>query len=1062
MPNPPRFTLHLLVVASMLAGATAQPVATDPERSYRSATGLLNRGMNDLAAQEYRTFLEANPNSPKAPQARYGLAVCLVRLGKPSEALPHLDQIINLSNFEFAADALLLKAQCLMAAGDSSATVTLLEQLLKAHPKFESIEAATALLGEAQYAAGQVTAARTTLADALTRWPSSASAERVEYLLALCESAEGDREAAVKRLARWREGHRESPLFGHATLLEAQCRHRLGDARTAQTLYAMAAEHAEGELETEAVLGSAQLLRAGGDAAKALELLTKLSSKTPGNSVEGAIGIEMARCHFDAAQYDTALQLLKGIEDSRHSDEAAFWSGRCLLKLNRPAEALATFRDAAAASPKSPLHAELLLEQAAALTAMGNHQDAAALCETVAASDSPAASRARLALAAALHRAGKYQQSIEACTACLNAADSTVAAKADALLLIAENHYLLRAHEAAHAAYTNFIRVAPDHAQIWRAQVRRGLCLAQLDRGAEAAAALAPLVEQPGANDPALIRAACTCLGELAFSASDWATAHRWFSAAVNGAGADADPSRLKLGLALVRLKRLEEAVTVFDTIAVTDSPSDAAIQATFERGQALIELSRPKEARLAFERTLALEANVSSPRFRQHALRHLAAIASAQGRTSDAAAYLEQIAAAPGSDESASLAALDRVILLLGQGEYAKAAASCAAFIKANPSHPRLHQARTQHAIALSRLGKLDEALKAFDALAADPATLEPALAAAAAYEHAWILSQTKNPARAADAYLAVLNMQLEPRIESHAALELAQLKIAANDFTGAIPLLERAQKAASAGEAQSTFEARCTYLKGVCQWRAGQPAQAAQTLGDFEATYPDSELRDSAAITLGEALLASNQASQAVKVLSLVAERATQPPTQSAALLRLGEAAAAASDWAASERAFARHRKLFEDSDQWFRAAFGLGFALENAGKREAAIASYRTVIAGHDGATAARAQFQIGECLYGLGKLDEAVAELLKVDILYQYPQWSAAALHEAGRCLVEQNKHAQGIEQFEQVMKRFPDSTWASASRDAAAAARPSALPGRDAPARTNSTPSTRTK
>ena len=40
----------------------------------------------------------------------------------------------------------------------------------------------------------------------------------------------------------------------------------------------------------------------------------------------------------------------------------------------------AAFRDAAAASPKSPLHAELLLEQAAALTAMGNHQEIGVSC----------------------------------------------------------------------------------------------------------------------------------------------------------------------------------------------------------------------------------------------------------------------------------------------------------------------------------------------------------------------------------------------------------------------------------------------------------------------------------------------------------------------------------------------------------------------------------------------------------------------------------------------------------------------------------------------------------
>ncbi|MCX5689521.1 MAG: tetratricopeptide repeat protein, partial [Planctomycetota bacterium] len=448
--------------------------------------------------------------------------------------------------------------------------------------------------------------------------------------------------------------------------------------------------------------------------------------------------------------------------------------------------------------------------------------------------------------------------------------------------------------------------------------------------------------------------------------------------------------------------------------------------------------------------RTLEMEATAASPRFKQHALRHLAAIASAQGRSADAAAYLEQIASTTPGTDGASEAALDRASLLLGQGEYSKAAAACAAFIKANPNHPRLSQARTQHAIAMSRMGKLEEALKAFDGLASDQSSLDPALAAAAAYERAWALSQTKRPKEAAAAYAALLTSNPEPRIEAHAALDLAQLKIAGGDFVSALPLLEQAKNAAQSSSL-TPLAARCTYLRGVCQLRAGQPADAAVTLADFETAFPGSDLLDSAAVTLGESLLSSGQAAQAVKVLSVVAERASQPPLHSAALLRLGEAAAAASDWPASEHAFAKHRQLFEDSDQWFRAAFGLGFALENGGKRDAAIAAYRTVIANHDGPTAARAQFQIGECLYGLGRLDEAVAELLKVDILYQYPQWSAPALYEAGRCLVEQKKHAQGLAQFEQVTTRFPESQWAKAASDAAAAARPAAmpaLPGRD--------------
>src|SRR5687768_9406811 len=98
-----RTTTALLVVASssalsaaglgLSAGqAGATPLRTQDEgdatalREYLSGNGLLNRGLYDLAAEEYRKFLAAHPNHAKAPVARYGLGVALNRLGRNDEA----------------------------------------------------------------------------------------------------------------------------------------------------------------------------------------------------------------------------------------------------------------------------------------------------------------------------------------------------------------------------------------------------------------------------------------------------------------------------------------------------------------------------------------------------------------------------------------------------------------------------------------------------------------------------------------------------------------------------------------------------------------------------------------------------------------------------------------------------------------------------------------------------------------------------------------------------------------------------------------------------------------
>ena len=105
---------------------------------------------------------------------------------------------------------------------------------------------------------------------------------------------------------------------------------------------------------------------------------------------------------------------------------------------------------------------------------------------------------------------------------------------------------------------------------------------------------------------------------------------------------------------------------------------------------------------------------------------------------------------------------------------------------------------------------------------------------------------------------------------------------------------------------------------------------------------------------------------------------------------------------------------------------------------------MAEYRRVAAGHQGPTAARAQFQIGECLFAQGKHEEAARELLKVDILYAYPEWSAAALYEAGRCLEATGKAADARAQYEQVVQKHGDTRWAKLAGERLSA-KPAAAP-----------------
>jgi len=180
----------------------------------------------------------------------------------------------------------------------------------------------------------------------------------------------------------------------------------------------------------------------------------------------------------------------------------------------------------------------------------------------------------------------------------------------------------------------------------------------------------------------------------------------------------------------------------------------------------------------------------------------------------------------------------------------------------------------------------------------------------------------------------------------------------------------------------------------------------------------------------------------------LARVVKEFDTDPAYPASLLRLGDCQAALQRWALSEEAFNRYLDRYPEGDLWYQARFGLGWAKENKKRYDEAMAAYQKVAERHQGPTAARAQFQIGQCLFAQGKHEDAVRELLKVDILYAYPEWSAAALYEAARCFEKLGKTAEAKQHFQQVEEKYKQTQWAKlATRRLSELSSSVSLPGR---------------
>lgn len=1036
---------HILSATVLLGTLTGASLADDA--AYRAGVGLLNKGMHDLAAPEFRRYLDENPEGTDAARARYCLGLCLAHQGKHREAAELLQAVADLKDFEFAVDASLLLAQSQAAQGDEAGAISRLTRLTKVAPKFASLDRAYQLLGEIHYRSGDFGRSRAASQEVLNSWPASEVVPRAQLFAAMAAMAQGEvREAAEAAAAlRTREGAGE--LSFSAALVEAQCRLALGDTATALERFESATEAKDARVRAEALLGAAQAARGAHRPEVAQRALDRLTGEDHSGEMSARASLERGRLALEQGRTEDASKAFKDAQAAPGlEDDAAYWSAKCDLKSDRFAEAARRLESAIATFPESELKDVMAFDRAWALTRAGNDAAAAQAWRQWREDFRGHALEAEAiaAQAGCVHRQGRYGDSLKLCEEFRNVAGDS-GRTADVDLLRAENLYALERYEFAEEAFAGFLDSHPDHDESWRAGVRRGLALARLKKTAEAVSILTRAVGAPG-GDSGLRAMALSALGEAAFQQERWTEASKWFSeiAAQAGETSARNDAQLRLGIALGRAgdhKRAEDALK-----AIASGNTPVSLHARFELGQVLMEMNRLDEARAVFEEVLRTEAAGSSRPFSLHARRHLAAIASRQGRAEDAAGLLGEVASEGDSPD----ALIEQGSAYLAAGKFDLAERAFNTYLEREPRSSRSSEVLAQRAIAVGRQGRHAEAVRQMDAIP-NPKDFGPALAATLRYERALNLRELTRTEDAAAAFRECLANEAPARLEAYAALELAQLESEAQHDDLVMQLLARCDAAAErAGrESMGDVVARSAYLRGVCLLRQGKAQQAAAALEPVATAGDDRALASAAALVRGEALLKSGRANDACAVLAALAESAAPDELVSAALLRLGEAAAASQQWSRSEQVFTRFLDRFTDSALEYQARFGLGWAQENQGRHDAAIASYQQVTAGHQGPTAARAQFQIGECLFAQKKLEQAAAELLKVDVLYAYPEWSAAALYEAGRCLADLGRAEEGAKQHDDLIARFPDSQWAKMAKERRAAQKPAALPGRGA-------------
>ena len=146
----------------------------------------------------------------------------------------------------------------------------------------------------------------------------------------------------------------------------------------------------------------------------------------------------------------------------------------------------------------------------------------------------------------------------------------------------------------------------------------------------------------------------------------------------------------------------------------------------------------------------------------------------------------------------------------------------------------------------------------------------------------------------------------------------------------------------------------------------------------------------------------------------------------------LRRAQVLAQQNQWADAYPIAAQIAKDFPAFDQQYEVDYLLGRCLANQADFEGARQAYQRVIRSPGGAkteTAAMAQWMIGESFFHQKKYDDAVREYSRLEILYAYPTWQAAALLQAGKCQELLSKTTEAADLYRRILKSYPDAKFA---------------------------------
>lgn len=1043
-----RYVLFPALLLLMICGPSAWGQESSQEAAlfFSDVVNYQNAGEFELAADEWKKFVEKFPNDPLAAKAQNYLAVCQLQLKKYADAVANFETVLKkYPQADFKEEAMLNLASANYAwaqNGNQAKYKDAAERfsaLLKDFPKTEFADQAQYFLGESLYLSGQKDQSIAAYDQLVKSYPKSPLAPDALYAKGVTLEELQKYSDAQKVYDQFLTSYGSNPLATEVTMRKGEALLQQNQYADAEKLFEAASQQKEFELADHAMYRLAFCALQRDELMKAGNAYARIPLDFPKSTYAPEATMLAGRCYYRAGRLDDAARWLAaaGRQGGQFEVEAAHWLARVYLQQGKAAEAEALAKAILPKAGGSDFLVNLKMDMADAIYEQPQRsKESIALYERIAKdhADTPEAPQAlyNAAFAALETRDFAKASALSDEFAKKYPQDQS---RLDAMYVGAEAKLQTDKLAEAEQSLKTLVNEGKSRPEAARWQLRLALTQYLQNKFADVEKTIASV--QSSLKDADLLAQANYLVGASAFQQSQFDKAQKALEASVKASTswAQADEARLMLARTLHAKGDTTAAIQQAQGILSSYPNSQILDQVNFRLGEFLFAANRFDEAAAAYAQLLSKSPNSTLV---PHALYGQAWAYLKQPNPAKADQAFGELIAKHGQHELIVDAYTGRAIARRSEGKFKEAIDDLNQVVAKSKDPSQKLEAEYLKGVSLVDAKNPAEAEKVFTAIhqqnpkfTSDDKVL---------YELAWAQrAQGKGDAANASFQQLAKDHPQSP-LAAEAMYHVGESYYAKDNFAEAETWYTSSANQAKAPE----IGEKALYKQAWSQYQQGKTKEALDGFGSQITKYPNGPLASDAIFMQGECFYKDKQYDAALDSYGRVdPKRLSSDEMRSLLMLHAGQSASQQKLWAESKKWFNQLVEQLPSSPLLGETFYEIGWANYNEKKTPEAIDFFNKAAEESRGLAGARARFMLGEIYFEQKKYEDALGQFKRVvygfggeQSLDSVKPWQAKCAYEIGRCNEVQIRQAPPAEKatfideakkfYTLVVQRYPQA------------------------------------